>query len=88
MIFVCSADRDLAQLSYIEATVYDPIMVTVKISILLQYITLFVAHRGTAFYYAVHCVMWTNIVYYTILLLLDIFEVSNSIVPQPCPFLK
>ena len=63
-------------------------MVTVKISILLQYITLFVTHRSTAFYYAVHCLMWTNIVYYTIILLLDIIEVSNSIIPQPWPILK
>lgn len=55
-------------------------MVTIKTSILLQDITLFVTHRGTAFYYAVHCLMWTNIVYYTILLLLDIIEVSNIII--------
>ena len=57
-------------------------MVTVKLSILLQYITIFVTHRGTAFHYAVHCLMWTNIIYYTILLLLHIIELCVSTIPQ------
>lgn len=54
-------------------------MVAVKISILLQYITLFVAHRGTNFHYFVQGLIWTNIFYYTIITLLYLFEVSKTI---------
>ena len=79
-----TADEDLSQLSYIESTIYCPIIVTVKISILLQYITLFVTHRGSAFHYTVYCVIWTNVVFYTIVSLLNIFGVSNNVLlPLP-----
>lgn len=70
---------DLAQLSSIRSTIYCPIMVTVKLSILFQYITVFVAHRGTLFHYIVHGLIWTNVLYYTIIVLLFVFEVSHSI---------
>ena len=60
-------------------------MVTVKLSILLQYITIFVTHRGTAFYYAVHCLIWINVIYYTILLLLDLIQVSDITISQRWP---
>ena len=52
-------------------------MVFVKVSILLQYITLFVAHRGTVFHYTVHVVMWLNVIYYFINAFLNIFLVRN-----------
>ncbi|KAF6241446.1 hypothetical protein HO173_000156 [Letharia columbiana] len=64
----------IAYLSSIESAIYCPIMVAVKISILLQYITLFVAHRGTNFHYFVQGLIWTNILYYTIITLLYLFE--------------
>lgn len=54
-------------------------MVSVKVSILLQYVTVFVAHRGTAFHYTVYVLIWTNVLYYTITTLLFIFEVSQSL---------
>lgn len=77
-MLLCALLTDIAQLSSIESTIYCPIMVTVKISILLQYITVFVAHRGTIFHYSVHGLIWSNVLYYTITTLLFVFEVSNS----------
>ena len=74
-----TANKDLSQLSYIGVIIYGPIIVTVKISILLQYITLFVTHRGSAFHYTVYCVIWINVIFYTIISLLDAFGVSNNV---------
>ena len=72
---------EFAQLSSIESAIYCPIMMTVKVSILLQYIALFVIHRGTAFHYAVQGLIWTNVLYYTIATIVFVTEVSNSILP-------
>ena len=72
---------DSAQLSSIEEAIYLPIMMTVKVSILLQYITLFVIHRATAFHYTVQALIWTNVLYYTIATVIFVTEVSNSILP-------
>lgn len=69
-------DNTFIQLSFIESTIYCPIIVLVKISILLQYNTVFVTHQKTAFHHSVHVLIWTNIAYYTISTLLCIFEVS------------
>lgn len=72
-----TADKDLAKLSSINLTIYNPIIVMVKVSILLQYITIFVVHRGTFFHYIVQILIWTNVLYYTLTTLMFIFEVSN-----------
>lgn len=58
----------------VESTIYCPIIVLVKVSILLQYITVFVVHRGNAFHIMVHVLLWTNVVFYTIDVLLVTFE--------------
>ncbi|KAM0802187.1 hypothetical protein BDR22DRAFT_971639 [Usnea florida] len=68
------SSEHIAYLSSVELTIYNPIIVLVKVSILLQYITLFVVHRGTFFHYFVHVLIWTNIFYYTLTTLLFIFE--------------
>ena len=75
-------------MSMIESAIYGPIIVTVKISILLQYITIFVTHRGTIFHYSVHGLIWTNVLYYTINTLSFVFEVSNSDSPPPVVILE
>ena len=54
-------------------------MMIVKVSILLQYITLFVAHRRTAFHYTVQGLVWINVLYYTIATVIFVTEVSKSI---------
>ena len=54
---------------------YCPVAILVKVSILLQYITLFVVNRGSAFHYVIHMVIWTNVVFYTIVFFLVIFQV-------------
>lgn len=77
-----------AQLSSIESAIYCPIMMTVKVSILLQYISLFVAHRGTAFHYTVQCLIWINILYYTIATVVFVTEVSNCIFPPLLMYLE
>ena len=76
-----SVDMNSAQLSSIESAIYLPIMMIIKVSILLQYLTLFVVHRGTAFHYTVHGLLWTNVLYYTIATVIFVTEVSNSILP-------
>lgn len=74
---------DFAQLSSIESAIYCPIMMIVKVSILLQYISLFVAHRGTAFHYTVQGLIWVNILYYTIATVVFVTEVSScNLSPQ------
>ena len=45
-----------------------------KVSILLQYITIFVVHRGGSFHILVHTVLWTNVAFYTIIAFLVTFE--------------
>ena len=62
------------QLSSVESTIYCPIITLVKVSILLQYITIFVVHRGGLFHMMVHILLWTNVVFYLVLTLLVIFE--------------
>ena len=52
-------------------------MITVKVSILLQYISIFVTHRGTAFHYTVRGLFWTNVLYYTIATILFVTEVRT-----------
>ena len=72
-------DKAWVQLSSIESAIYSPIIITVKVSILLQYITIFVTHRGTPFHYAVHGLIWTNVLYYTINTVLFVTEVSDTV---------
>ena len=76
---MCTTDRVWAQLSSIESAIYSPIIIAVKVSILLQYITIFVTHRGTTFHYAVHGLIWTNVLYYTINTVLFVTEVSSIV---------
>lgn len=75
---MCTADRSVAQLSSVDSTIYGPVIVTVKVSILLQYIALFVTHRGTAFHYTVQALIWTNVLYYTIATVFSVTEVRNG----------
>ena len=68
------ADTIAKQLSSVESTIYCPIIVLVKVSILLQYISIFVVHRGNIFHIIVHVLLWINVVFYTIDTFLVIFE--------------
>lgn len=49
----------------------------VKLSILLQYISIFMPHRQGQAYIATHVLIWTNIVYYTVSIFLYFFEVCT-----------
>ncbi|KAL8999893.1 MAG: hypothetical protein Q9169_001298 [Polycauliona sp. 2 TL-2023] len=51
-------------LSTVETIIYDPIIVMVKISILLQYVTLFVVHRRSVFHYTIHVTIWIIVLFY------------------------
>ena len=62
------------QLSSIESIIYCPIIVLVKVSILLQYVTFFVVHRWNLFHILIHILLWINVVFYTIDTFLVIFE--------------
>ena len=50
-------------------------MLIVKLSILVQYLTIFVPTRWSRFYIAVHVLMSINILYYVISMFVYIFEV-------------
>ena len=76
-------NRPWTQLSSIESAIYSPIIIAVKVSILLQYITIFVAHRGTPFHRAVQGLIVANVLYYTINTILFVTEVSNPIILHP-----
>ncbi|KAL8895218.1 MAG: hypothetical protein Q9207_008255, partial [Kuettlingeria erythrocarpa] len=58
----------------VETIIYDPTIVLVKTSILLQYVTLFVVHRKNFFHYTVHFLLWTNVIIYIVITFLFIFQ--------------
>lgn len=70
--------------------IYGPIIVFVKISILLQYVTLFVARRRNAFHYTVHILVWIFVIFYTVITFTFIFQCTprhkqwNPTVPGRC----
>ncbi|KAM0806447.1 hypothetical protein BDR22DRAFT_968475 [Usnea florida] len=66
----------IAHLSSIESAIYSPIIIAVKVSILLQYITLFVVNRGNTFHRAVQTLIVVNVLYYTINVILFVTECS------------
>ena len=61
----------------IETIVYDPTIVLVKTSILLQYVTVFVAHRRNSFHYLIHILIWVNVIFYICITFTYIFQVSR-----------
>ena len=62
----------------VETILYEPVIVLVKTSILLQYVTVFVVHRKNLFHYLVHVVIWGNAIFYVIITFLYIFRVSTG----------
>ena len=56
----------------VVTVIYNPTIVLVKVSILLQYVTLFVVHRRNFFHYAVHF----NVIFYIAVTFQLIFQVS------------
>ena len=60
----------------ITRLVYLPIIVFVKTSILLQYVTIFVVHRRNLFHYGIHILIWVNALFYIAVALQYIFAVS------------
>ena len=60
----------------IATILYEPVAILVKVSILLQYVTVFVVHRKGVFHCLVHIIIWANVVFHVILLFLYLFRVS------------
>lgn len=56
---------------------YDPTIVFIKTSILLQYVSIFVAHRRNLFHYGCHVLIWVIVMFYVIITFLYIFQVNN-----------
>lgn len=63
----------------VEFVIYEPTIVLVKTSILLQYVTVFVVHRRSLFHYAVHFVILVNATFYVIIMFLYIFRVRRTV---------
>ena len=59
-----------------------PIIIFVKTSILLQYVTIFVVHRRSLFHFNIHLLIWVNTIFYIAVTFLYLFEVS--ITSQTC----
>ena len=56
---------------------YAPTIFFIKLSILLQYVEIFVpGQTKTGTYWACHAIIWLNFIYYTISLFLEIFPCS------------
>lgn len=60
----------------VETILYEPIIVLVKTSILLQYVTVFVVCRRNFFHYLIHIIIWGNATFYVIITFLYIFRVG------------
>ena len=60
----------------VETILYEPAIVLVKVSILLQYVTLFVVHRKNFFHFLVHAIIWGNVIFYVVVTFLFIYRVS------------
>lgn len=64
------------KLSMVETILYQPVIVLVKTSILLQYVTVFVVHRKNFFHWLIHVIIWGNVIFSVIITFLFIFRVS------------
>ena len=67
------ADRDLAQLFYMEGFLYAPAMLMTKLVILLQYISVFIPNHRSWDYYMTQCIILINVLYFTSVFLYSIF---------------
>ncbi|TVY17219.1 Satratoxin biosynthesis SC1 cluster protein 4 [Lachnellula arida] len=67
---------DLLYYANIVQILYGPTMFTVKLSILLQYMRIFVPRRegNTAMFVLIHIVLWADLAFYTVDTLLEIFS--------------
>lgn len=70
-----SADATL-QLANVNEIIYGPIIFAAKVSILLQFLRIFVPTRKDATYWAIHFLIWTNLFFYTIVTFVFIFQCS------------
>ena len=55
---------------------YCSVIVIIKLSILLQYISIFMPHRQGLAYIVTHVLIWINVIYFTIHAFTYIFGVS------------
>lgn len=60
----------------IGTILYELVAVLVKVSILLQYVTVFVVHRKGVFHCLIHIIIWVNVVFLVIVLFRYLFRVS------------
>ena len=72
----------------VETILYEPAIVLVKTSILLQYVTVFVVHRKTFFHIFIHIIIWSNATFYIVITFLFIFRVSQAILTENIRFLS
>lgn len=63
----------LAQLANVEEILYCPLIFLTKLSILLQYLRIFVPNHAGKLYYTVLLIIWLNLLFYTATTLVEIF---------------
>ena len=61
------------QLAKVQAILYCPLIFVTKLSILLQYLRIFVPNHAGKLYYAVQFMIWLNLLFYIAVTLVGIF---------------
>lgn len=61
------------QLANVEEILYCPLIFLTKLSILLQYLRIFVPNHAGKLYYTVLLIIWLNLLFYTATTLVEIF---------------
>ena len=61
------------QLVNVEQILYCPLIFLTKLSILLQYLRIFVPNHAGKLYYTVQLIIWLNLLFYTATALVEIF---------------
>ena len=59
---------------------YTIIIAIVKVSILYLYMTIFVPHKRGSFYYVIHLLIWSNVIYYFITTVFYMNEVRQLLI--------
>ncbi|KAL8654520.1 MAG: hypothetical protein Q9226_003401 [Calogaya cf. arnoldii] len=69
---------------------YNPLIFITKLSILLQYLVIFVPNSAGKTYWAIHFVIWANLLFYLAVMLVQIFQCQprektwNPLMPGHC----
>lgn len=82
--------RWLNKLSNVLEVYYNPLIFVTKLSILIQYLRIFVPSRSGKTYWAIHTLIWVNLLFYLAVMLVQIMsclprkKIWDPLVPGTC----